>query len=334
MSGFRSATRRRAEGGGTAGSSGGGCGGREAQSHLPGLPELRADLERLASDPALDDEVNFACRARALDRIEFPLMDRIEVLLGSDGPREELLALKQLADGTRSRLEAIDASLFGRLRGAIRAGQCRGEELRRLIESYARGGTPDRVPRARDGYDTLDAFVNGLLLTGSLPEETRVLETEMVYYQQTPVRIILELVEQASFRPADVLYDLGSGLGHVAILANLLGGVRVTGIEFEPAYCGYARRCAAELGLSEVEFRNEDARNADLAGGSVFFMYSPFRGEMLRAVLRRLVRVAEERTIRIFTYGPCTPRVAMQQWLAPIGSRADQVDRLIGFEST
>ena len=68
----------------------------------------------------------------------------------------------------------------------------------------------------------------------------------MIYYQKTPARIILELVKKAAFQPGDVFYDLGSGLGQAAILVNLLASVISKGVEFEPAYCHYAKTCAAE----------------------------------------------------------------------------------------
>ena len=66
----------------------------------------------------------------------------------------------------------------------------------------------------------------------------------MVFYQPTPGRIIFELVERAALQKHDTFYDLGSGLGQVVILVSLLSGARAKGIEFDPAYCEYARRCA------------------------------------------------------------------------------------------
>jgi hypothetical protein len=36
---------------------------------------------------------------------------------------------------------------------------------------------------------------------------------------------------------ADVFFDLGSGLGQVPILVNLLSGAAAKGMEFEPVYC-------------------------------------------------------------------------------------------------
>jgi hypothetical protein len=79
-----------------------------------------------------------------------------------------------------------------------------------------------------------------------LPAQIKEREPGMIYYQKTPARIILELVKKAAFQPGDVFYDLGSGLGQAAILVNLLASVISKGVEFEPAYCHYAKTCAAE----------------------------------------------------------------------------------------
>ena len=63
----------------------------------------------------------------------------------------------------------------------------------------------------------------------------------MIYYQKTPARIIFELIKRADFQPGDVFYDLGSGFGQVTMLVNLLTSVVSKGVEFEPAYCKYAK---------------------------------------------------------------------------------------------
>src|SRR5262249_16153455 len=110
-----------------------------------------------------------------------------------------------------------------------------------------------------------------------------------------------------------------SGLGHVVILVALWSGARARGVELEPVYCDYARRCARRLNVSGVEFIQADARGASLAGGTVFFMYTPFRGAMLQQVLGRLKTEARERPIRVCTYGPCTTEVAAAPWLKPSG---------------
>jgi precorrin-6B methylase 2 len=140
-------------------------------------------------------------------------------------------------------------------------------------------------------------------------------------------------VERADFRQGDVFYDIGSGLGQVSILVHLLSGVQAKGVEVEPAYCDYARRCARGLNLSQVEFINVDAREADYSDGTVFFLYTPFEGKMLEQVLERLKNESRTRRIRLYTYGPCTLQVTRQRWLERVDQNGNQVHRLAIFRT-
>jgi hypothetical protein len=277
--------------------------------------EIRSDIEAIEKNAALYEETNFDSRVEAIDTIEFNVIDRIEGLLQTIHPPEELIPLKQVAESVKRRLEAIDDTLFQRLRADIRLGACTGTALKGLIGDYVGRDASGSRQQDEPGYDNLDVFINGLLLSQAMPIETKTREPEMVSYQQTPARIILELVEKAHLRGEDVFYDLGSGLGHVPILVHLLSGATAKGIEFEPAYCDYASGCAADLNLSGVEFINADARTADYSAGTVFFMYTPFAGRILQEVLEKLRRESRRRKIRLFTYGPCTPQVSRQSWL-------------------
>ena len=101
----------------------------------------------------------------------------------------------------------------------------------------------------------------------------------------------------------------------------------------EPAYCAYAEQCAQALNLTRVTFINRDARAADYADGTIFFMYTPFTGQMLQAVLDKLHTEAQTRPIRIAAYGPCTSHVTQQSWLQPTVCQAFDHDTLALFTS-
>jgi SAM-dependent methyltransferase len=156
----------------------------------------------------------------------------------------------------------------------------------------------------------------------------------MVFYQKTPARIIFELARLAELKPGDLFFDIGSGLGQVCILVNLISGAATRGIEYEPAYCNYAQTSAAQLNLSNVEFINKDARKGDYAQGTVFFLYTPFEGHMLQDMLDILQKESQKRTITIFTYGPCSPHAARQDWLYDINDGAGNPDQLSQFRSS
>lgn len=297
------------------------------------IAELRALLEQLKQKPTLFRESGFVERSEAIDTIELSLLDTLESLAHRGGQSETLARLKSAAEALRQELMAVDTRLTMRLRAEIRQGQGRGVTFAGWLEQYvgsaAKGVQGPELP----GFDRLDAFVNELLLMEPVPNETMVREPEMVLYQQTPARIVLELVARAKFEARDLFYDLGSGLGQVPLLVHLLSGVSAKGVECEPAFSAYANQCALELALSRVSFIPQDARQADYADGTVFFMYTPFKGRMLQDVLKKLRADTQARQIKLFTYGPCTPQVATQSWLKREDAQGDSPDALALFTS-
>ncbi|MBI5034645.1 MAG: class I SAM-dependent methyltransferase [Chloroflexi bacterium] len=280
--------------------------------------QMQAEIQAIENDVALRAEINFVGRADALDRIEFHLLDRMD----DDGNE-----LVQRAQILRDQFAAIDEEIFRRVRAGIANGTLRGECLRQEFDHHVR-----KPVSSERGYDQLDVFVNGLLRLDTIPHETRTREPEMVFYQPTPARVILELTEMMLITRDDIFYDLGSGLGQVCILVHLLTGARTHGIEFEPAYCDYARHSAQRLNLSSVQFINVDARDAPYADGTVFFMYTPFKGAMLANVLKKIKDATRGRAVSVCAYGECIDQVANEPWLELAAQRRTDVDALAVFK--
>lgn len=280
--------------------------------------EMLSHIDSIANDEKIFLEKNFIIRSEALDDIEFHVTDQIQSLAESADSSDRLNDVKQYAEQVRSQLEEVNKKMFDQIRMRISGEHFRGEKLMNLINEYFKHPPDPVIQPYESGYDNFDLFINGLLTYRDLPAQTKEREPGMIYYQKTPARIILELVKKAAFQSGDVFYDLGSGLGQATILVNLLASVISKGVEFEPAYCHYAKACAAELNLSDTQFINEDARHADYSSGDVFFMYTPFEGEMLNDVLSNLYVETKKRKIRIFTYGSCTPVIARQHWLRQV----------------
>jgi SAM-dependent methyltransferase len=277
--------------------------------------ELQSYIEATEKNAALHEEKNFDKRIEVIDFIGFQVIDQIEEHLQKTAQPGKLILLKYRAEKLKSELEEIDINLFQRLQANIRTAGYTGKEFKNLVNEYFDFNADDKEHLEEPGYDNLDIFINGLFSFQAMPHQTKDLEPGMVYYQKTPARIVFELVEQSHFTKEDVFFDVGAGLGQVAILVNLLAGITVKAVEFEPAFCGYAGHCARELNLSNVTFINVDARKADYSEGTVFFMYTPFKGEMLQEVLEILRKESLLRKIKIITYGPCTAQVALQSWL-------------------
>ncbi len=294
------------------------------------LSQIELKIIDVKSNSLLYDEKSFDERADAIDFLEFHILDLIDSLRSTASDHEKLTELHRQAEEMKSQLEEIDNKLFQRLQQEIRQGKYSGKEFESLVREYV---SFERNSDGEEGYDNLDIFMNRLLSLQYMPEQCMPLEPEMVFYQKTPARVIFELVKEGGFKKDDVFFDIGSGLGQVAILVNLLADIRTVGVEFDPAFCKYSEECAAVLGLQKVTFINTDARKADYSLGTVFFMYTPFRGKMLQDVLEVLRKESLKREIYIITYGPCTAEVAEQGWLISLSGNQFKTSRHAEFIS-
>jgi hypothetical protein len=272
--------------------------------------DIVSDLEQ---DRSLREPDRLRERSEALDRLE---NWRLCGLPSHLEPAVEV--------GLRDRIEALCAdleSIDGQLYQSIRQDIQHGAGARRLIEwAYATG--PDHAEGGRtagDSYDYRDALISGVLQIDEPEIPLAGLAAEMVFYQPTPARHIFDMVARTALDERDVLIDLGSGLGQVPLLAAICTGARCIGIEWEAAHVECARRCAHALNLDRVTFVQGDVREADLSAGTVFYLYTPFEGTMVRDVLDMLRAEAATREIRICTLGPCTATMAQERWLQVVG---------------
>jgi len=286
--------------------------------------------------PALTTSDNFPARADALGDLDFILAS----------PERLPEALRAEAEALRATLEAADAALFASLRARLRAG-LRGADLLAVLDALAPPTVRLRADAA--GYDALDLLLDGVLLDGEPPAPSSPLTPDMVGLQQTPARVILELAAQLSLRLPESrvacsrFYDIGSGLGRVALMATLLTGCAAHGLDFEAGFVDYARARAADLGVERVTFTTGDARLFDLGPDApgwgrvdrgdraedIYFLYTPFRGALLADVLDRL-RLCAPRA-RLFTYGPCSAEVAAHPGYRRVPSGDFSPDRLEEF---
>jgi len=292
---------------------------------------MKARLHAFERDPQLFAAGNLAARAVALDVIQ-QVYQFLQLFPRDTQWGHYRRSLTQQAKALERRLRQADADWFHTLRQQIRTGQHSAQTLRALFDRHTRY-RPGRSAQVHRGYDALDALVQGLLRADTAPPTKDSRDLDMTPYEPTPSRVILDLVDQTQLRAHDVFYDLGSGLGHVPILVHLLTGAAAHGIEIEAAYCQHAQRGAEELGLSAVSFMNRDARQADYSGGTVFFMCTPFTGQVLESVLVALAREARRRPITICAYGACSAEVAKQSWVRWPGPEVDQAYTLAVFHS-
>jgi hypothetical protein len=225
-----------------------------------------------------------------------------------------------------------DTRIIERLQSDIAAGRFTRSALRRELDRFTTYRS-DQTDGTHFGFDDMDVVVDGLLGIESHDDLGELPDPEMVHYEPTPARIVLDFVDRVPLSDADVFYDIGSGLGRVVILMNLLTGIRCRGIEINSLLAADAARKARDLRLASVDFVGIDAREADYRAGTVFFFFTPFRGSVREAVLDRLRDEARSRPIRVCTFGSITRRVVEQPWLQIQDAAMNHAQRIAVFHS-
>ena len=271
--------------------------------------DLNAFLCGLEADSSLLHPERLRERLIALDDLDagFGGFD------SEDSTRSIDSRIHERAKALRTQLEAANAELYQ----SVRADIVRGAQLHTFLKWIQASVTQDRLVRPLPGFgfDFRDELVSGVLQLREPSEPNLQRSPEMVPYQPTPVRHILQLIAATALGADDVFVDLGSGLGHVPLLVSMVTEAQSLGIEVQAAYVASARECAQSLRLSRLRFIPQDAREADLSSGTVFYLYSPFNGSILTDVLSALRMESTRRPIKICSLGPCTRTVASETWL-------------------
>ena len=95
-----------------------------------------------------------------------------------------------------------------------------------------------------------------------------------VIYVPTPHEVVDDMLRLANVRKGDVLYDLGSGDGRIAIAAAKKYGIKAVGIDIDPERIREATATAKKAGVTNlVEFRQEDLFKADFREATVITLY-------------------------------------------------------------
>ncbi len=86
--------------------------------------------------------------------------------------------------------------------------------------------------------------------------------------------VVNRMLHMAQVTPADIVVDLGSGDGRIAIVAAKKFGARALGIEFNPDMVALSRRNARAAGVAErATFRRADLFETDFSQATVVTMY-------------------------------------------------------------
>lgn len=99
-------------------------------------------------------------------------------------------------------------------------------------------------------------------------------QASLAPYVPTPQDVVERMLGLASVGKNDVVIDLGSGDGRLVVTAAKQFGARGIGVDIDPARIAEGRANAKQAGVeSLVEFRQQDALQADLSQATVVTLY-------------------------------------------------------------
>ena len=128
-------------------------------------------------------------------------------------------------------------------------------------------GADEASSPSNDDQVTLSSPDNAPLDTLSSPEAD-------VPFVESPQPVVDKMLELANVTKDDVVYDLGSGDGRLAITAARTYGARGVGIEIKPRLVKKARQNARDAEVSDrVTFRQGDLFEADISEATVVTLY-------------------------------------------------------------
>lgn len=180
--------------------------------------------------------------------------------------------------------------------------------------------------------DQRDAWLDLVLGIEAIPDDGAELPRGCVPYLPSSVDVLLRMVDAAAIDERDVFIDVGAGLGRAVLLTHLLTRATAHGIEVQSHLVQAARALAAGLELPRCSQSVGDASDLGeaLQGGTVFFLYCPFSGERLEALLDALEPIASRREIRICTVDlPLPSRSWLTRLALPWGDLAVYCSRTL-----
>ncbi len=174
-----------------------------------------------------------------------------------------------------------------------------------------------------------DRLVNGLF-TLSLPGFHHYLETALDWnairswrgpceqYEYSPVEYgwLDSLLHYLELGPKDVVYDLGSGYGHMVFYMAAVTSAQVRGIEIVPDRYYASLETLKRLRFDNVRFYSGNVAETHLGDGNIFIIFNSFSPDTLVQVAEKLRDEARRRPIRVVSIGNSNYVLpVLQDWL-------------------
>lgn len=214
----------------------------------------------------------------------------------------------------------------------------------RLVRRLVSRGLLDTVGRA--GFLTYESYREwrlGIDTGGFIHRHQLTSNPASVDYDPIGYRTLDRALRQVKLIPGqDVFLDYGCGKGRPLITAAMRSFAKVIGVEISQPLCQIARenvrRAGARLRCSEIEIVQVAAEQYSIPDTvSAIFMFNPFTGSLLDAVVRNISQSLQRRprqlTILYVLPVQASDRFRQCDWLRQKHDQATQGLRLVVYES-
>ena len=153
-------------------------------------------------------------------------------------------------------------------------------------------------------FRILFAWIFITMASTALAREAQSVQLD-VPYVPTPKPVVDKMLDMASVKEGDVVYDLGCGDGRIVITAAKERGARGIGIDLNPQRIAEANTNAKSAGVTnKVKFLVGDLYKANFSGASVVTLYLlPEVNRKLRPQLWKQLKVGSRVVSHAFDMG-------------------------------
>jgi hypothetical protein len=128
-------------------------------------------------------------------------------------------------------------------------------------------------------------------------------------------RIIRDLYRALDATPDDVILDLGSGYGRIALYGGLLLNQPIIGMEIIPERVREALRVRDALGLSTVRFLQGNVVTSPWPAASIYLVLNSVFPPFMPALIDRLYDLSKSRRLLIASLSTSNGPLRAQSWL-------------------
>lgn len=120
------------------------------------------------------------------------------------------------------------------------------------------------------------------------------IDKEELTYGETPYFTGYDILKEVKAKKGMVVYDLGSGLGRFAYLANLMFGAKVVGIELIPSFIEFTNKVVRKFNLQDIKFIKANLFESNLYDADIIYIAGTCFSEQSKKMLENMMRNAKK----------------------------------------